>query len=188
MSGCHVSAKVACEDRMDDLLDRGGGGGTRDAELHHLTRALEHGLVGIDVAGRDLSQEPFGGGAVLQVHGAEAGEVDGAIRERPAEKRKFFEGALGLRGLPGSAKGEGAQPFHRDGLGLRRDQLERLRAPARLHLRRRLLQRTCGEIGGELGVAKRRTADELLFEVVLAWVRNVGACGNAAHEEGRNEE
>ena len=73
-------------------------------------------------------------------------------------------------------------------LRLRRNQPERLRAVAGGKLREGLLQRAIGEVRRKLGVAVDGTADELLFEVVLARVAHVRARGRAAHEEGRKEE
>src|SRR5438067_3421195 len=183
-----VAADFAGEDRAHDLFDRRRRRGTGDAELGQLAGSLEDGLVGVDIASGHLSEEAFGRDGVLGVHRTESGEVDGAVGERAPEKRQLLEGALGLRGLARGAKRQRAQPLRGGRLRLGRNQLQRLRAAPRLQLGCGLFERAGGEIGGKLRVAVGAAADELFFEVVLIRIAHIGACGEAAHEEGRNEE
>ena len=183
-----VAADLAREDGTHDLLDGSSGGRPRDAELHHLSGALEDRLVGVHVPRRYLTEKSFGGDGVLGVHCAHSREVHGAVREWAAEKRQLLEGTLGQDGLARRTERERAQPFRGEGLRLPRKQLQGLLSVPHLQLGRGLLQRAGNEIGGQLRVAEDGAANELLLQVVLIGIAYFRACGNAAHEEGRNEE
>jgi len=107
---------------------------------------------------------------------------------KQALKRKLLEGALRPGGLARRAKRQGAKPFRRESLRLSGQELQGLLCAARLQLGCGLLQRAGDEMRRQLGIAEDRAADELFLQVVLVGIAHIGACGNAAHEEGRNEE
>ncbi|TMA27776.1 MAG: hypothetical protein E6J78_08880 [Deltaproteobacteria bacterium] len=129
-----VGAHFPEEDRLEDLLDALGRARTRDMALRVLPRPLEQHLVGIDVAERDLPEQPLGAPAIALVDGAESGHVQRAIGERPSSERELLEELARRPRLIGGAERERLDPASRAVLGRRRQVVERVLRPSRLQL------------------------------------------------------
>src|SRR5439155_10058707 len=154
--GGHVRAELTREDGLQDLFHAGGRPPPSTPQLHHLPRALEQRLIRVDVAQRDLSKKPLGGGSVPLIGRAEPGHVESAVRERPALPRDLLEQRPGSRGAVGGPQHQSLEPLRGDVRRTGRKVMQRVGGAPCLQLAQRGLERGSREVRRKLRFADGR--------------------------------